>query len=161
MQRCRNDFSIRPWTVKVLKCAECVPSASESQNHEISVRESVYLCTSPFGLSLSDCQCEGEGKRFNAIWYVSQHQVALSLCSSWCSRRVLEHQMRSVIIARFVTTKNPTMKTLTKVTMSMKTTTVQHRVLEDRFNVLSFFTCTICWHSGCASVFTVSLPPPW
>ena len=89
-----------------------------------------------------------------------QQQVALSVCSSWCSRRVLVHPMRSVAVinARFVTTKNPTVKTLTKVTMSMKTamTTVQHRVLEDRFDMLSFFHCTDYWHSRCASVFSVA-----
>ena len=50
-----------------------------------------------------------------------------------------------VIVAMFVTTKNPTMKTLMKVTMPMKTTmtTVLHRGSEDCLVMFSLSHCSI------------------
>ena len=58
----------------------------------------------------------------------------LSLTQLKCSNGVLVHHVSNVmvIVAMFVTTKNPTVKTVSTKTMSMMTpmTTVLHRVLE-------------------------------
>ena len=64
-----------------------------------------------------------------------------------------------VIVALFVMTKNPAMKTTMKVTPSMKTTmtTGQLRVLRIIWSY-SVLSTTICLLSG-SSVFTLSLPP--
>ena len=72
----------------------------------------MYLCTTMFGLSLFSGQFEEDSINLYTVSYVSQ-QVALSLCSSLCSRRVLRHQKWLVIViaAMFAMTKNPTMKT--------------------------------------------------
>ena len=61
-----NDFSIRSWSVKVLKCAQCVTSASESFNAE-KVRVRARICVHhPFGLSLSKCQFEEDRRTIHA-----------------------------------------------------------------------------------------------
>ena len=132
--------------LKSLQCAECVTCASECNNVRACIR--VHL---PFGLSLSDCQVV-DWKKWKTVWAVSPH-AAMSWCSFICVQdELLRHQKWLVIRIYAVSamTKNPTTKTLMKVTMSKKTTmtTVQHRLLRLVWSYLPFSA-------------VVPLPPPW
>ena len=140
-----------------------------SKNVEKSTRESVYLCTRPVRIVTLR---ESIRRRSNAILrsliFVSQQQVAVSLCSSLCSRRVLEtsDEAGHGDCRFFRTTKNPTMKTFTKVTMSMRTkmTTVQHRVLRTHTwrHPFFFFSLSLCMLRGtCVIVSTKKITSPF